>query len=151
MRTRRQECRIPRAVPGRRSAISTQEQSAHAGGTTGGSATAPAAGGHPDYRCTLANEATYLTWIHMSLGLLAGAVAADHLAVRGARIGLRNAACDAAVGLSAALVAFAYRRYRSVDRAMNEQRPLAPPRAGEVIVAAAAGLLVLTGVLCLQR
>lgn len=121
------------------------------GEVTGAGTTTPATGEYPDYRCTLANEATYLTWIHTSLGLLAGAVAAHHLTVRADRAGFRDAACDAAVGLSAALIAFAYRRYRRIDRAMTEQTPLPPPRVGEVVVAAAAGLIVVAGVLCLQQ
>jgi len=99
----------------------------------------------------LANEATYLTWIHTSLGVLAAAVAAHHLNVRADRARIRDAVCDAAVGLSATLIVFAYGRYRTIDHAMTDQRPLPRPRAGDVVVAVAAGLVVVAGVLCLQR
>jgi putative membrane protein len=133
------------------SVMSMRDQSVRPDQSAGPSLTAPSDGAHPDYRCTLANEATYLSWIHTCLGLLAGAIAARHLAVRADLAGVRDTACDAAASLSAALIVFAYRRLRAVEHAMTEQRPLPSPRRGEVAVAAAAGLLVVTGVLCLQR
>lgn len=131
--------------------MSEQKQPVRPGQAAGAGSTAPSAGGYPDYRCTLANEATYLAWIHISLGLMAGAVAARHLAVHADRAAIRDTLCDAVVGLSAAVIAFAYLRYRAVEQAMTDQRPLPALRRGELVVAAAAGLLVVTGALCLQR
>ena len=100
--------------------MSMQQQSVRPDRAADASPTAPSGGGHPDYRCTLANEATYLAWIHTCLGLLAGALTARHLAVRTDRAGIRDLVCDACAGLSAALIAYAYRRYRAVDRAIAE-------------------------------
>jgi putative membrane protein len=131
--------------------VSMQEQSVRPDQSASEKATAPSPSGHPDYRCTLANEATYLAWIHTCLGLLAGAIAARHLAVRADQVGIRDLVCDSAVGLSAALIAFAYRRFRAVERAMTDQQPLPPARPADVVAAVGAGLLVIAGVLCLQR
>ncbi|MDX1881973.1 YidH family protein [Mycolicibacterium sp. 120270] len=78
----------------------------------------------PDYRFTLANERTFLAWQRTALGLLAAAVAViqfvPELGVPGARHAL-----GLLLGILATLTAgMGLLRWRQVDRAMRDGRPL---------------------------
>lgn len=97
-----------------------------------------------DYRFTLANERTLLSWIRTALGLSAGAVAVVHLVPAAAvPLGLR-----AGVGAVLALVAVyvsvhGLLRWRAVDQAMARGHAL-PTTRGPVVLAccvAACGVL----------
>lgn len=105
----------------------------------------------PDYRFTLANERTFLSWIRTALGLLAGGIAvvslAPHLAVPGGR---RMLGVPLIV-LSAAVAARSYSRWAAVQQAMRRSRPLPPSRLPRILslgvgaVAAIALVLILLG------
>jgi len=102
-----------------------------------------------DYRFTLANERTFLAWIRTSLGLLAGSIAVETLVTPTPGVAMYMAI---AVGMVLALILpiAAYRRWRSVERAMEAGRRLPDARvvpvvAGGVsiaVVAAAVSLLL---------
>jgi len=104
-----------------------------------------------DYRFTLANERTFLAWQRTALGLLAAAVAViqfvPQFGIPGARhlLGLM-------LGLLATLTAaIGLWRWRQVDRAMRDGRPL--PRhptpaylaAGLIVIGLLATALVIAG------
>lgn len=103
----------------------------------------------PDYRFTLANERTFLSWMRTSLGLLAGGLAVRELVgqfeVRGVRTGLSVIA----LGLSLLLSVSSYRRWQQVQLSMRRDEPLRRPLAapilafGIAVVSAAAALLIL--------
>lgn len=105
----------------------------------------------PDYRFTLANERTFLSWIRTALGLLAGGIAVaslvPHLAVPGGR---RTLAVPLII-LSAVMAARSYSRWAAVQQAMRHNRPLPPSRLPRILslgvgaVAAIALVLVLFG------
>lgn len=102
-----------------------------------------------DYRFTLANERTFLAWIRTSFGLLAGSIAVETLVTPPPGVAMYTAI---AIGMALALILpiAAYRRWRSVERAMEAGRPLPDTRvvpivAGGVsmaVVAAAISLLM---------
>ncbi|PTR38957.1 putative membrane protein [Rhodococcus sp. OK611] len=102
----------------------------------------------PDYRFTLANERTFLAWIRTSLGLLAGGVAVDQLAVAFHNPGARVALALSCIGLSIALAGGAFSHWRKVQRAMRRDAPLPDfglirvLAAGTFAVAALAGAAV---------
>ena len=117
----------------------------------GAAAGSTSEGTEPDYRFTLANERTFLSWIRTALGLLAGGIAVaslvPHLAVPGGR---RILAIPLII-LSAVMAARSYSRWAAVQQAMRHNRPLPPswlPRIlslGIGVVAAIALVLVLLG------
>lgn len=108
-----------------------------------------APGAEPDYRFTLANERTFLAWVRTALALLAAGVAVWELADE-AGAGRRVLAV-AAVGVSAATIVLAYRRWDGVNRAMRAGAALPPSRgvplvaAALLLLAAGAAALVLVG------
>lgn len=78
----------------------------------------------PDYRFTLANERTFLSWQRTSLGLLAAAVALAHFVPELAVVGARRL-----LGIGLALLAIAasgigLQRWRQADHAMRRGEPL---------------------------
>ena len=81
----------------------------------------------PDYRYSLANERTFLSWIRTSLGLLAGGVA-----VLTVLTDVGHPAAQVAVGvvlLALALVVplQAYRRWAATEQAMRTGQSLPGP------------------------
>jgi len=100
----------------------------------------------PDYRFTLANERTFLSWVRTALGLLAAGVAvvqfAPELGIAGARttIGLLF------VALSVASVVGGLLRWRAVEAAMRRDGPLPPVRLPFLLAAGLAVLAVVVGV-----
>lgn len=99
----------------------------------------------PDYRFTLANERTMLSWVRTALSLLAAAVAVVKLVPPFAVPEGREAAAVllAAAGLVAAVLG-PY-RYLRVQRAMRRNRPL--PATGALLLVPA--VVALVGVLVL--
>jgi putative membrane protein len=99
----------------------------------------------PDYRFTLANERTFLAWIRTALALLAGGIALEEV---GAFSGgaTRTALAVTAVTLSLVLAVSSFVRWRQVQQAMREGRPLPHPWAlpllATVVVAVAGAVAV---------
>ena len=80
--------------------------------------------GEPDYRFTLANERTFLAWQRTALGLLAAAVAVIQFVPQFGVPGARHA-LGLLLGTLAILTAgMGLMRWRQVDRAMRERKPL---------------------------
>lgn len=94
----------------------------------------------PDYRFTLANERTFLAWVRTSLALLAGGIALSEVVPRLAVPGAREALAAGCIGLSLVLTVAAFGRWRAVQHAMYEDRPL--PRQPAVLVLAGGVVLV---------
>lgn len=102
-------------------------------------------GNDPDYRFTLANERTFLSWVRTALALAAGGLAAvtilddfpgeEYLGI-------------ALLSLSFLTAASAYRRWALNERAMRLDEPLPPSRLpmymaiGVAVVAVAAVILL---------
>lgn len=95
----------------------------------------------PDYRFTLANERTFLAWIRTALGLVAGGVAVHQLVPGLAAEGARTALAALCLALAAVLAVGSYPRWRRVQQAMRQGRPL--PRS-ILISVIASGVLVIT-------
>ncbi len=97
-------------------------------------------GEEPDYRFTLANERTFLAWMRTTLGFLAGAIAVVQLVPRfripGARTALGLVLCATALFIAV----YAYRRWRSVEQAMRNSRPL-PYSIGLLVLTASLTLV----------
>jgi putative membrane protein len=112
---------------------------------------ADAAEHEPDYRFTLANERTFLSWMRTSLALLAGGIALRELVEPFEISGARTALAVSSVALSLVLAVAAYLRWARVQAAMRRGEPLPRPLAvpvlalGIAVAGAAAGLLVLLG------
>ncbi len=102
-------------------------------------------GAEPDYRFTLANERTLLSWVRTALSLIAAAVAVVKLVPPFGLPGAREAAgvLLAAAGLLAA--ALGSYRYRTVQRTMRRGGPL--PTGGALLLVPAAVAVVGTLVL----
>jgi putative membrane protein len=99
-----------------------------------------------DYRFTLANERTFLAWARTSLALLAGGIALDELTGRFATSQVRTALATAAVVLSLLLAVSSFVRWRQVQSAMEQGRPLPHPWAIPLLattLAAVAGVAAL--------
>ncbi|MDF0530399.1 DUF202 domain-containing protein [Tsukamurella sp. 8F] len=79
---------------------------------------------HVDYRYSLANERTFLSWIRTSLTLLAGGVAVHTLVGSLHLGGLRRAIAVTCVILAAAVAGGAYRHWSRTEAAMEADRPL---------------------------
>ncbi|OLR89434.1 YidH family protein [Actinokineospora bangkokensis] len=103
-------------------------------------------GEEPDYRFSLANERTFLSWIRTSLALLAGGVAVSQY-LPGVPAGLRLAVALLLIALGVVLAALSLARWRRVERAMRLREPL--PQTTQLpaltlgITAVAVGVLVL--------
>lgn len=114
---------------------------------------APAAqpGEEPDYRFTLANERTFLSWIRTSLALLAAGVAVVQLVPNFRVPGGRHALGIVLALLSLLISATSYRRWVANQLAMRRHQPLPSslvPRlvgAGLGTVSVLAVLLLLLG------
>ncbi|MFZ9040398.1 MAG: YidH family protein [Ilumatobacteraceae bacterium] len=102
-------------------------------------------GKDPDYRFTLANERTFLSWVRTSLALAAGGLGAvtildDFTGEEALGIGL--------LALSFVTAATAYRRWALNERAMRLDEPLPASRlpmmmaVGVAVVAVTAAVLL---------
>ena len=78
----------------------------------------------PDYRFTLANERTFLSWQRTSLGLLAAAVALVQLVPELAIPGARRALGVLLAALAILTSAMGLLRWQQADRAMRRGLPL---------------------------
>jgi putative membrane protein len=118
---------------------------------TGWAGPEPAAPIEPDYRFTLANERTFLSWIRTALGLVAAGVAIHQLIPRFDVEGVRIALALACIGLALLVAGMSYPRWHQVQVAMLRGEPI--PRSavmpvvagGVVVIAVLAGLLVVRG------
>ncbi|MGI5217234.1 YidH family protein [Nocardia sp. CA-290969] len=77
-----------------------------------------------DYRFTLANERTFLSWIRTALGLLAGGVAVHTVVVEHWQTDFRAALAVSCLVLSLTVAVGAYLHWRRIRAAMDEGRPL---------------------------
>lgn len=77
-----------------------------------------------DYRFTLANERTFLSWIRTALGLLAGGVAVHTVVVERWQTDFRAALAVSCLVLSLTVAVGAYLHWRRIRVAMDEGRPL---------------------------
>lgn len=102
-------------------------------------------GSDPDYRFTLANERTFLSWVRTALALSAGGLAAVTI--------LDDFPGEEILGISLLALSFltastAYRRWALNERAMRLDEPLPPSRLpmymaiGVALVAVAAVVLL---------
>ena len=101
--------------------------------------------GEPDYRFTLANERTFLAWVRTSLALLAAAVALGHLLPDFGPDAVRRTASVVLALLATVTAASSVVRWRRVQTAVDEGRPL--PRSW--ITWVLSGVLLGVGVLVL--
>ncbi|WP_062380493.1 YidH family protein [Demequina pelophila] len=90
-------------------------------------------GTEPDARFSLANERTFLAWIRTSLALMAGGLALEAFSVPIDET-LRIVAAGALLALGLAAAVQAWLGWMRSERAMREERPLAPPAIGPVLV-----------------
>lgn len=77
-----------------------------------------------DYRFTLANERTFLAWQRTALGLLAAAVAVIQFVPQFGIPGARHAMALVLAVLATATAGVGLVRWRQVDRAMRDGKPL---------------------------
>ena len=102
-------------------------------------------GSDPDYRFTLANERTFLSWVRTSLALAAGGLAAVTI--------LDDFPGEEILGVALLALSFitaatAYRRWALNERAMRLDEPLPPSRLpmlmaiGVAVVAVAAVVML---------
>ncbi|GGK96340.1 YidH family protein [Nocardia jinanensis] len=89
---------------------------------TGGAAAGEAA--PVDYRFTLANERTFLSWIRTALGLLAGGVAVHAVVQEQWNTDFRTALAVSCLVLSLVVAVGAYLHWRRIRLAMDQGRPL---------------------------
>lgn len=95
----------------------------------------------PDYRFTLANERTYLSWIRTSLALIAGGVALAALqSFLPSELRLIREIGILATILGGILPIISLQHWRKVQRAMRRGEPLPVQRAAIVL---AIGIVVL--------
>ena len=100
----------------------------------------PDSGTHPDYRFTLANERTFLSWIRTSLALDAAGLATLQLLPRLPVAYARELIGVGLVVLGTLLSSLSFRRWMVVERAMRLQQPI-PPSWLPSILAITVGLL----------
>lgn len=101
--------------------------------------------GSVDYRVTLANERTFLAWTRTALGAAAASIAVSQLVSDGERT-LRLALAVLFAASAAATALWGARRWRSVERALAEGRPIptsAPWPVAAVLVVVAVGAVAL--------
>lgn len=77
-----------------------------------------------DYRFTLANERTFLSWIRTALGLLAGGVAVQTLVQPFHHAGVRHALAASCLALAVVVSIGAYVHWRDVKNRMDRAQPL---------------------------
>lgn len=77
-----------------------------------------------DYRFTLANERTFLSWIRTALGLLAGGVAVHTLVLEQWKTNFRTALAISCLLLALLVAIGAYLHWRRIRTAMHAGRPL---------------------------
>ncbi|MBF6348898.1 DUF202 domain-containing protein [Nocardia flavorosea] len=77
-----------------------------------------------DYRFTLANERTFLSWIRTALGLLAGGVAVHTVVVEQWASDFRSVLAVSCLLLSLVVAVGAFLHWRRIRSAMDEGRPL---------------------------
>lgn len=101
-----------------------------------------------DYRFTLANERTFLSWIRTSLALNAAGLAAIQLLPELAVPYARELLGVGLVGVGTLLSTLSFKRWLDVEQAMREQRPI-PPSWLPSLVAATVGILSLSAAVLL--
>jgi putative membrane protein len=99
----------------------------------------------PDYRFTLANERTFLSWMRTGLALVAAGAAVVHLSPVPPVASLAFGAILMALG--GLIEASAYRTWRRNDQDIRHGRPLQPSRiprvvSSSLVVVTVAALLV---------
>lgn len=93
----------------------------------------------PDYRFTLANERTFLSWVRTSLALIGGGVAIARFLTDSGPDGLAVVAGVALVVFGAVASILAYRRWQQTDTAIRADRPI-PTSAMPMVLASALSL-----------
>ncbi|HUG86783.1 MAG TPA: DUF202 domain-containing protein [Euzebya sp.] len=101
-----------------------------------------------DYRFTLANERTFLSWIRTSLALDAAGLAVIQLLPPLVIVYAREVIGVGLVLVGTALSSLAFRRWLLVETAMREQRPI-PASWLPSVLAVSVGILSLTAVVLL--
>lgn len=96
-----------------------------------------------DYRFTLANERTFLSWIRTALGLLAGGVAVHAVVQEQWNTDFRTALALSCLVLSLVVAIGAYLHWRRIRVAMDEGRPLPGTLLVPVLSAGTAFVVVL--------
>lgn len=110
-----------------------------------------AIGTDPDYRFTLANERTFLSWIRTSLALIAGGVAVVQFAPSLGERWIRLVLGIALILLAVLMAGASYRRWYGNERAMRLGRSLPPTplklivAVGVTVVAVAALVVLVVG------
>ncbi|MUM15915.1 DUF202 domain-containing protein [Mycobacterium sp. CBMA271] len=77
-----------------------------------------------DYRFTLANERTFLSWIRTALGLLAGGVAVQTLVQPFHHSGVRHVLAASCLALAVVVSIGAYLHWRDIKERMDRDQPL---------------------------
>lgn len=90
-------------------------------------------GSDPDYRFTLANERTFLSWIRTSLALIAGGVAVVQLAPSLGQRWVRLVLGCVLIALAVMLAAASHRRWYLNERAMRLGHALRPTRLTVIV------------------
>jgi putative membrane protein len=103
---------------------------------------------HPDVRFTLANERTLLAYQRSAIGLMAAAIAVAHFFGDSALVLLLALALLAA-GVLAGVGG--YLRFRQVDAAIREDRPVGSGSAAHLVSLAVLVCLALAGVYVVAR
>lgn len=103
-------------------------------------------GKEPDYRYTLANERTFLSWIRTSLALIAGGIALRAFAEQFATQWIPLFTAFLATVLGGALAVLAYWHWRKVQRVMRLGLPMPRQWAAPVLTA---GVVLLAVILTL--
>ena len=101
-------------------------------------------GTDPDYRFSLANERTFLSWIRTALALVAGGL--------GAIVLLENVRGSEILGIAVLVLAFitaatAYRRWAMNERSMRLDQPLPPSRLPAIVTVFVAVIAVIAAIL----
>jgi putative membrane protein len=106
----------------------------------------PGSGAEPDYRYSLANERTFLSWIRTSLALIAGGIALKTFAKDLQPQWLPVVAGLAATVLGGLLATMGYLHWRRVQWAMRHGEPL-PRQVAALILTI--GIVILAVVLAI--
>lgn len=98
-------------------------------------------GQEPDYRYTLANERTFLSWVRTALALIAGGIALRAFSEQFGTLWVPLVSAVIATLLGGVLAILAYGHWRQVQRAMRHGDPLprqlaAPILTGGVVLLA---------------
>lgn len=87
----------------------------------------------PDYRYTLANERTFLSWIRTALALIAGGIALETFGAEISPSWLPGVGGIAATVLGGTLAIMGYRHWRKVQIAMRTGGPLPVQHAAPLV------------------